>query len=279
MWALKTLHGLVTLNDPTLRLTGTLVHSCLAYHYASKMPIPPAWTKERTLQEALEHDAQYASNKDELVRSTLAIYNAFQHFASGDAWHPVAVEEEFRATIGDLDPGGPDSSLDHEVVTCRTDLVVEINGELWIVDHKSSGGGYASGNGDRLPKWKHDGEYKLNWQVLMNLQILRASHNVSRLGRRVKGFIVQRIKQRPPYDFDRHVVQIAQLAYDDAPRTARGFVAAERQILERVQRGEKPLPNYSMCWGRYGACDYHDICGASSKAAQADIIARNFRTT
>lgn len=266
------MYGLVTKFDPPLRLQGTLIHTCLAFHNASLMTEPPEWFKARTLADALDEDGE---GHPDLIRAAKEIYEAYRLRHAGDTWRPVSVEQEYEATIGELDPGGPDPTLDSEVVTCRTDLVIEANGDVWIVDHKSTGG---QAGKDRLAAWS-EAEWRLNWQVLMNLHILRAPSNVKRLGgRTVKGFIIQRIKQRPPYDFDRHPVSVPLLAYHAAPRVARKYVAEERSILAMLDRGETPTPNFAMCQGRYGPCDYADLCAAGSKQEQQSIMNSSFRS-
>jgi hypothetical protein len=275
LWTLRTVYGLITKYDPPNRLQGTLIHTCLAYHYASLMAKPPDWFHKKSLSDALEDDGE---GHPELVRVAKEVYEAFKHRFAGDTWKPVFVEEEFEATIGELDPGGPDSTLDSEIVTCRTDLVIESNGDLWIVDHKSTGGGY--GGKDRLDPWKDDGEWKMNWQVLMNLHILRAPSNVKKLGgRMIRGFVIQRVKQRPPYDFDRNLISVPALAYQAVPRAAREYVAKERSIMGKIARGETPTPNFSSCWGRYGKCDYHDLCASGTKQEQQAIMNSSFRST
>jgi hypothetical protein len=270
LWALRTVYGIAAKTEPPTRLMGTLIHTCLAYHFAEMMTTPPQWARDRTLSDALSQDGEGAP---ELIRAANDVYAAYRQRFAGDVWLPIAVEEEFAASIGELDPDGPDRTLDHEIVTCRADLVVESNGDLWIVDHKSTGGTY----GDRLPAWKDDGEYKLSWQIMMNLQILRAPRNVERLGgRTVRGFIIQRIKQRTPFDFDRHVVQVPSKAYASVPRAARELVRAERNILDKIDRGEAPLPNFSMCYGRYGACDLFPLCSASTDAEAHMVMDTQF---
>jgi len=274
LWALRSVHGVVAKYDPPTRLQGTLIHTCLAYHNAALMPVPPVWLGERTLGEALEIDG---AGNPALIRVALDVYAAYRHQFSADTWLPLSVEEEYEATIGELDPGGPDPSLDAEIITCRTDLVMKTNGMPWIVDHKATGGGW---NGkERLETWKDDGEYKLSWQVMTNLHILRTAKNQAKIGGLVRGFIIQRLKHRTPYDFDRHTLTVPALAYADAPRAMRSYVAKERAIFAKLARGERPDPNFSMCVGRYGNCDYHALCSSSSKEEQASVLATAFRTT
>ena len=271
LWALRTVYGLVPKIEPSFRLQGTLVHTCLAYHYAARMKSPPAWFHERTLEQALREDGDGAPD---LIQVAKEVYASFASKFASQAWNPISVEEEYAATLGELDPGGPHPELDNEVVTCRTDLVIEVNGDLWIVDHKTTGGT----SGQRLAAWREDGEYKLSWQIMLNLAILRAPSNVARLGKRVRGFIIQRAKTRQPFDFDQHPVQVSAKAYALAPRTAREYVIAEKVIEAKIAAKQSPSPNFAMCWGRYGACDYHGLCGAASDFEQNQIITRGFRT-
>lgn len=275
MWALRTVHGVLAKDEPEIRHIGTLVHTCLAYHNAARMQVPPAWALARSLEAALEEDGRGAPNR---VRTAKEIYAAYAARFTSDTWQPVAVEEEFTATIGELKPLNPqygwtDPTFDAEVVSCRTDLVFEVNGDLWIADHKTTGGT----EGQRLVVWRDDGEWKLNWQVMMNLHILRTPKNVERLGGVIRGFVIQRVKQRRPFDFDRHVVHVSPHAYQFVPLQAREFVAAERRIEAQITRGETPIPNFSMCFGRYGPCDYHALCAADSAADQATIMAAQYR--
>ena len=55
------------------------------------------------------------------------------------------------------------------------------------------------------------------------------------------------------------------MAYQEAGRTARELVAHEYQVMERIERGGRPSPRYHACYGRYGACDYRDVCTATTR--------------
>jgi hypothetical protein len=270
-WTLRTLCGLTAKGEPETRGLGTIIHTCLAYYYAARLPNPPKWFRDRTLAEALERDSK---GRPALLRTAEEIFDAWRHRYAVDKWEPVCVEEEFEATIGEIDPSAPSAGanaavVDREIVTCRTDLVIQSGGALWIVDHKSTGGEYGA---ERLPAWRDDGEWKLNWQILLNLAILRTPKNQARLGGMIRGFIVQRIKQRRPFDFDRNVVPVPLLAYQEVGRAARAYVSKELEIYAKAKRGERPIPNFGMCYGRYGKCDYFDLCAADSKESQTAIM-------
>lgn len=270
-WALRYKQGLVIKKEPRGRHIGTLVHTHMAYHFASKMDMPPEWLKT-PLEKALERDAHGAPD---FLRKSKEVYAAYRARHPQDFSFPVAVEEEFRARIGDLDPGGPMPELDDEIVTCRTDLVGKTNGKLAITDHKTTSMG---GRDGRLEPWKDDGEWKTNFQVLMNVAILRTPENQFILGGRVDAFIINRIKVTEPFDFMPNRVGLSAIALEDVGRTARTYVAREKAIEKKIENGEAPTPNFGeRCWTRYGACDYYAICTAHSRDEQAQIIDTHYK--
>lgn len=250
--------------EPPFRLAGTLVHTHLAYHYAEQLDDPSDWFLTQTLDEAL---AQDGAGNPAALREATEVAEAYKHRWAGEPLRPHSVEDEYRATIGELDPGGPDPELDDEYISCKTDLVAEINGDRWVVDHKTQAGDHRTG---RLRHWRDDGEYRINWQVLVNLMILR-----KRIGP-IRGFVINRVKRVAPFDFDRHPLPIPVLAYQNAPRTARNYVRAELAIKKQIAAGDKPEAVYSACYGRYGHCDYVDVCAASSREEQTEILETQF---
>lgn len=265
MYALAYEHGLRPKSEPPWRVIGSLVHNCLAYHYGTMMNPRPLFLDEYPLHEQL---VMTAGAHQDLVSVAYEVFEAYKKTYAGEAWIPRFVEEEFGATIGELDPGGPHPELDAERITCRSDLIIESNGEYWAVDYKCSAGTF---NQERLEPWKDDGEYRMHWQAIVNLHILR-----KRLDKPVRGFIIQRIKRKAPYDFDRRALKIPVLAYQTAPRSMRMFVKRENELLARLRAGEKPVPNYACCQGRYGACDYINLCGADSEAMRDLVFDQEF---
>lgn len=258
LFALRYVYEIVGKEDKPWRMLGTLVHLCLAYHYAAKLLDRPAWL-DKPLDVALNETGAGNPNEIKVAKDIYAYYQA--QVAAGDTFRPVYVEHEFAATIGQLDPGGPDSSLDREIVTIRPDLVAELNGELWIVDHKTQRGGW---NSNHLGEWRDDGEYLMSWQAMLYLHVLRAVES-----RPVRGFMIQRIKRNPPYDHDRNPLRIPALAYKQVPRAARDMVREELKIRQQLKEKIAPTPNFAACQGRYGPCDYRDLCAAESEVMKA----------
>jgi hypothetical protein len=259
-FALHYLKGVTPRAEPPWRMIGKMVHTAFANHYAVRLPNPPDYTKI-PLRDQLE--AMAPGDKSN-IQTTLQVLDAYKRWSSGEAWRPVYVEEEFRATLGELDPGGPYPELDDEVITCRSDLVVEQNGELLIVDYKCTAGEWGQ---ERLPRWSDNNEYRIFWQAMINLHILR-----KRLDRPVRGFVILRVKRKAPFDFDRNLLQIPQIAYDRTPRIAREFVRRELDLIRRVEAGERPVQNFSSCFAKYGACDFINLCGASTTEFQQQVL-------
>jgi hypothetical protein len=276
LYALRYIHGIVEspTTEPPWRLTGTLVHLVLSYHYALQLPNPPAWATERTLDEALAAEGR---GRFENIRTAREVYEYYkQHCAAGDTWRPFLVEHELSATIGELDPDGKSANpaVDSTVVTAKCDLIAELNGELWIVDHKCSSGGWGAARSGRLERWKDDGEYLMSWQAMLYLHIVRL-----RLAPRpVRGFVIQRIKRTAPYDVDRNPLRIPRRAYQQVPRSARQMVEREFVIRENLAKGIAPLANYAACMGRYGPCSYRNLCAADSESEAAAVMASDYVT-
>jgi len=259
MWALRYYWYFRGNKDNEWRLGGSLIHTCYQYYYASLLPVKPPWYFEKTLQERLAEQslAMPEPKRSELVKMALTNLHYYMQVYSTDReiLRPLHIEEEFAATLGELDPGGPWPELDNDLVTCRPDLVYEIGPWIWILDYKSHGRSRVNPKTGRLTRWKEDGEYAINWQVLINLLILR-----KRLGPRVRGFVIQRTTRQEPYDFDRTPLTIPQIPYEEAARTARELVRHEYQVMSKIEQGERPSARYHACYGRFGPCDYRYAC-------------------
>lgn len=258
IWWLKYRQGINLKQEPTHRILGTLVHLCLAYHYANKLETPPTWAKTPLRDALIEVGRGYP---EEIVQAQ-KIATAYATTYAGEAWMPVAVEQEFSATIGELrrmtQPKCPTLSGDEEIISCRSDLIVKVNGRLFLVDHKTLGKGY----GQRLERWNDNNEYALPWQFLLGLRLVRHYYYGQQ---EVEGVIIQRIRRVLPYDFDRNVLNIPARPYEQAIETARLMVLKERELIARTDRGEIPEGHFWNCYGRYGPCEYRPLCLASAE--------------
>lgn len=271
-WMLRYIRRMVPAGEPSFRLIGTLVHLELSYWYAERMKETPKWFYATPVDEALAVAGSGQPDQIELCRQVCAQYTETY---SNEPWEPLFVEKEFRARVGDLDPDGPDATLDDEIVTGRMDLVVKTRvgtqEYVYIVDHKCTGGGW---NKDKLPRWTDENEYRVPWQSMIYLHLLR--HHLKGTGQHVEGFIINRVKrtrnQYGKFDFDRHVLKIPTEPYNRVPRTVRELVAEERAVKRGLERGEMPRANFFNCFGRWGPCDYTHLCCASDENQRAALL-------
>lgn len=246
--------------EPPWRLVGSLIHELLAFHYAARCATPPAfyvgkehWTQREQLA-AIGGEAQPAQ-----MQTALDFYRYYVQQTVGEAMVPLYVEQEFTASIGELDPGGPFPELDGEVVSCRSDLVASINGDVVIVDHKCLAGEWKV---DRLPALPPQNDYTRSLQLRVNMLLVGAHQR--RLGLpEPAGFMIQRLKRKLPFDMARDDIEIPPGAMAEAVRTLRLLV--RRELAVRAQFDLDPwsvLPNDSQCTTKFGPCEYAGICNA-----------------
>lgn len=314
-WALRYYWYYRPVGDKPYRLWGTLLHTCYEYFYAAMMPDPPEWFRKTALIDRLREQASVIAEpvRSQLLNMTADNFTAYRLRYADDhlLMEPVYIEEEFAATLEEIDPISEDEvrdeigrtkaavfrvsgletraleagarveaeyralkSLDREIVTCRPDLIWRLkkNRTQWIRDYKSLGRSRVNYRTGALFRWTSDdgeesGEFSVNWQVLLNLKIVRA-----RLGLgNIRGFDIQRVTRQPPYDFDRNTLTIPGDAYKHAGRVARELVAHENRVTLQIESGQKPAYRPSECQTQFGLCDYIHVCKAPS---QHEMLAR-----
>jgi hypothetical protein len=197
---------------------------------------------------------------------------AYKRDFADEPFRATAVEVERWATLRELDPAF-DSD---EIVTCKNDLEIELpeTGELAIVDFKTQ-----ALHGTALPTWSDSGAWRIDYQAMHNLTITRA--HLKRIGERrpVQSFMIVRATRKPPFKFDRHVLEIARGVYRSMPRMIRDVVLAESDLLDRLRAGGKVKPNGAItgaCFHRYGACDYQEVCTLPTTEDKRDHLLGNF---
>lgn len=277
-WTLRYRQRIIPNTEPPFRLGGTLIHDAVAHRYAQRLIAAggmPTWWEDQDIDSVLQ---QGGAGHPDLIQCAREVYDEYPRFwwdLNNEPWDPVAVEEEFRATVVELHPEGAGGPEDDEVVTCRTDLVVRNRdtGDLWVVDHKTKSHGWTRGDGPKkLPTWKPDGEYAISWQANINLHIIRKRYPHDT----VRGFIINRITRQPPYCFDRHVLSVSPRVYNTVPRVVREAVATELAIDGTLAAGHPPMPSYWECYGRYGECDYRRLCNADTVEDMNAILALHY---
>ena len=280
-WYLHNALKLVPKHTPDYYMVGTLVHLCLAYHYGERLPVRPAWLKDATLDEAL---AKTGRGYPELIQQAREIYAAYVEFWAGhdSGWQPFAVEEEFTATLGQIrklvDPYCEPGPLDAEVLSSRLDLVVKMRGRVWVVDYKTTAGGF---NSKRLPTWNPEGDYAVHFQFMLQTAIMKVN-----FGADFGGVIVERILKKSPFDFDRNVAPIQRRMFLDLPNVLARMCQNERDIAQQMltafDAGEdmtqwKPSGNPWQCWGWGHPCEYRPLCIAETDGQEREVREREFR--
>jgi hypothetical protein len=290
-WRLRYHENLVLAQDKPYRMRGTLWHMCAAYYEVSRMEPSrrPAWYYAKELYAALkELGVGHEGMVEHLYRQVLPRYIDWsdrRYKASGMV--PFAVEHEFSARVGDLDPGGPWPELDDEVVTCAPDLVLTDGVYLNIDDYKTKARSYRKDK--LLSAFKALGnEFFPSPQVNTNLAIVRAAHPEFL----TTAFSIVRVLVVDPFDMDRNQVMVPELPYQNTGRIIRARVRRElalaRLFEERAAAGGSflagglddrgdSLENYDAChWGKYGACDYLDICTAPDEETRRRVVHDKF---
>jgi len=221
---------------------GTLVHVGMAYRYGMLLAARPDWL--------VYPDARWAiwicgQDRPDLAQEALRIYDAYvAHYdrliATGVVapWRPLLVEHQFEVAFT-----MPDGSA--EPYTTRIDLLVECQGEVWLVDHKVGGKtSYHTG--------KH---YAADRQMLTQLALARnAGYPVNRL------FINALSREYPDPRFGRFEVPISHEAYgklgQDTAWALQQINAVRKQFPDPMNRPR----TLESCVRKYGACDFAALC-------------------
>lgn len=147
-------------------------------------------------------------------------------------------------------------NLNAEVITCRPDLIVRRNGVLFVIDHKTQGGGKGD-NKDYLPKMHPDyPDHTYTWQGFINLHICRA-----KLGKdNVRGLLWNRIKRTAPFDRQVDEFEVVERQYRRVPLAIRQALLRERELVKKALRAPETLvPHYWACQKGF-PCDFQRLC-------------------
>lgn len=263
-WGMRYWERIQPKGEPGFRLIGTLLHSLAAYHYGAKLAVRPVWL-DTPLEVELE---RVAAGRPAEIRQATSCFQAYVQVAIGRPWLPLAVEEETLFTpkqMGwDLTDWG---DVADEPFSARVDLEINANGGVWAVDHKST-----APRGQRLEPWNEEGEYALNWQMLVITLLMRQKY-----GAKFQGILINRMKRTAPYDFDFHPIRMPEAALGAAQLSVLTALRQRLHLRLLAARGRKLPANFSQCFGRYGSCDYISLCKAESAEERDAIRATMFK--
>lgn len=284
-WYFRWGRKLVPTVRPIYFLEGTLAHIALAYYRANQlyqrgMKVPP-WFFEETMQACLERNGV---GFPDAIRLGLSIYAAYErHYANNDPWEPVAIEEEYFASLGQIrkliDPTSKPRDDDEEVFSCRIDLMLRTNGFLWACDYKTTKYAYK----EHLSRFNPEGEFAINFQFLLQTAILRVN-----FGTEFRGVVIERILKTGAHDFDRVPAPLNEAMFKSLPATLSKLAFIERfivkQATEAVANGvdmETWMPETASPWGCYSwgqPCEYSNLCRANTSGQLKDTVVREYTT-
>ena len=262
LWAYENVFNLEPKVPKKHLMRGSLIHEALAYHWAAQLAPDqrPPWFYECTLKEALDLVGRGFPSLIGLALNVAAQYQA-TYGQTDDNWVPLNVEQEFNARVTDtgLVPA-LGYSVGTDIVSAKPDVVVydKRDGRTLQVDHKSG-----------LPKGD---AYQLSWQQSYYRQVLEAN------GIRIDGVFIQAVKTNQAgtvCSFDRIEIPMNRHMDPLMFHTLRRRMRKEQHVRERGYG--YPSFGDQTCYGRYGACDYRDLCTARDPDHQATIISRDFK--
>ena len=233
---------------------GRAVHLVLAHHYrqlqARQMGEDPnQWFDPYEAAEEGVKAGEYGADQVALATKTMDYYRAWW----GDEPHSVvAVEEVWRAELGDIDAPGHPLHGTPIVYSPRVDLVTrDAAGKVWFWDHKTTG----------IMRGDSVAGYSLHGQFIGMKHLGRAF-----FGEAFGGVILNFIQTTPPPKFARPSLEAAPHADNSFPRT---LVRARNEMcrleVETMAGNLKPTDwpkslTETSCVGRYGKCNAYDWC-------------------
>lgn len=212
---------------------------------------PGEW---RTPEKALDTITRYANKYRGVDNFTVALDGNGKPMVEIPFSYPIG-QIPINATLPYskdllLGEGGPEKlyvNTIHVFWTGKIDMVVEMEGDLWVVDHKTSsilGGTY----------WK---DFELSQQTIGYVWACEQM-----LGRPLKGLLLNVIIGRRPtktgvsVDFERKRYMYPPHAKEEWIENTMYLVS---DAVSYLTRGFFPKMT-KWCVGKYGLCPYHDVC-------------------
>lgn len=257
---------------------GSLVHVLLAYVHARKLAVKPPWWNEPIMPQLSRIGAGFPKLIDQALRIAAAYAT---YWGEDTGWAPETIEHEYSATLGEIralyNPYREPLPDDHEVFSCRIDLLVRSNGYLFGVDYKTT-----KGSNGRLPTFNNESEHAMSWQFHLQHAILRV-----RLGTEFRGIIVERILKQEPFVFARDLVPISPVTSWDLSATLSRLAAMETEVENEAALMEGagadmevwlPSGNWWNCHSGGRACEYRAACVAEGVDERKSTLVRLYKS-
>jgi len=226
---------------------GTLVHLGLAHHYARKLAAQrgekcdlyaPVEAMERLTRLEIAAGGFAPLWQEQLANAVVAVAGYIAHYAT-ERWRVLHVEEVFGLRFGEAQ------------ITQRFDLVVEIDGWVYTVDHKTS----AKITAD------HRRFYALSGQFIGMTWIGKYTWG-DRFGGPILNLVEVNGSGKPRFQRPALELLPAQVAAFGAT-VATTFARMRDAAQYPVDQWPKS-PSEHTCWTRYGACDHIERCGVKA---------------
>jgi hypothetical protein len=212
------------------------VHAALAYRYAARLPKLPEWFVYRDGYEAIE---KLAFDRPDLGQLATRIFTAYEDYYKTDSWRAILVEEQLVVMFENGEP-----------YSCRVDLLAtDVNGDLWIVDHKTCG----------KPTTNLNAKYCTDRQMLTNVALARAC------GYPVRGVVINEISREMPYpSFQRETITLNAIAYDLLGITTNFYLDSMKRTRIAFPDPMNRPKNTDACVTKFGPCDFWGLCWGHS---------------
>lgn len=232
---------------------GILVHDGLAYHYAYMLPVEqrPAWLVYENGFEMMRKRGKALFYPQEYIDVACLTYESYQKHYRTDNLYPIIIEHQFLVHF----PNG-------EPYSCRTDLLAHCDYStpgycLAVVDHKT---GAQMGN--------EGAKYSIDRQMASNIALARAC------GYDVRKVIINFLTTKTPFKCERFEVPINPYAYARLGDDTQYWLDRMKAIrLTHPDPMNRPRARTACVHGKFGPCDYMDLCWRGGNINQFTVPA------
>lgn len=253
LWWLSQRYSLTL--EPRSRLFGTCFHIRAAFRNASLMSAPPAWY-EPEMEEPRVVDAAVAGGRPELAEESRECAEVWYAETKGREEDRLEVEAQYLLTLRELGAVPAGHRLADEVISVRPDMIIRLNGRVWLIDYKTQ----SPRNGALGPLAV---SYSVGIQAIMYVAVMRKWYEG------LAGMVIERVSSRPPWTSHRSPIDPPKELADPCTWHPMIVRAIEREF--ELSRGTKLAPDGLLtgaCFGRYGECDFLDLCRGEKTPAE-----------
>ena len=232
-------------------IRGTRWHMLMEFRSLLKQGIIKSWPE--VLSRATAYLVEDGVETDEIAFFIIKLnqYQAHWEGASEEGWKFLDNEVGFSKVL-----------FENEEVQFiyegKIDALIDVNGYLTVVDHKTQHPGFSSRKFDLFP---HNNQF-LGYCWAAKSEYVMIDYTV---WSNVKSKISDRTFRRQPYPISRDLVK----------QWKKDTIASFWEILLAIRFGDYRR-NRAACDGKYGICDFHGVCEHNSERSQLITLKTNF---